>query len=46
MDLPSAGSGSYGNYFRMTGAEPYTITVQVRRAQAISPIEAKFAFKR
>ena len=46
MDLPSAGSGSYGNYFRMTGAEPYTITVQVRRAQAASPIEAKFAFKR
>jgi len=46
MDLPSAGAGSYGNYFRMTGAEPYTITVEVHRAQTATPIEAKFRFKR
>lgn len=35
---------SYGNYFRITGTDPYTITVQVRRRQ-MQPIEAKFDFK-
>ena len=45
MASPGAG-GSYGNYFRMVGVEPYTITVQVHVAQAAAPIEAKFAFKR
>jgi cytochrome c5 len=36
---------SYGNYFRMSGKDPYTITVQVRRQGASQDIEAKFAFK-
>ncbi len=36
---------SYGNYFRMPGKDPYTITVQVRRPGASQDLEAKFAFK-
>jgi cytochrome c5 len=42
----TAGEGmSYGNFFRMEGSEPYTITVQVRRAGQAQPLEAKFDFK-
>jgi cytochrome c5 len=37
---------SYGNYFRMTGAEPYTITVRVRLPQAPGTVVARFDFKR
>jgi len=37
---------SYGNDFRITGDEPYTITVQVRRPQAAHVIETQFDFKR
>lgn len=37
---------SYGNYFRMPGKDPYTITVTVRRPGAAQPIEAKFPFRR
>lgn len=37
---------SYGNYFRITGAEPYTITVRVRRPQAPDTVVARFDFKR
>jgi cytochrome c5 len=36
---------SYGNYFRMSGKDPYTITVQVRRSGASQDIEAKFDFR-
>jgi cytochrome c5 len=36
---------SYGNDFRMTGKEPYAITVEIRRPKASRPIEAKFEFK-
>jgi len=40
-----AGEGmSYGNFFRMEGSEPYSITVKVRRGQA-QPVEVKFDFK-
>ena len=37
---------SYGNFFRMTGAEPYTITVRVRRPKAADTVVARFNFKR
>jgi cytochrome c5 len=37
---------SYGNYFRMPGKDPYTITVKIRRPGAARPIEAAFSFKR
>lgn len=37
---------SYGNYFRMTGAEPYTITVRVRRPKDAGTVVARFDFKR
>jgi cytochrome c5 len=36
---------TYGNYFRMPGKEPYTITVQVRRPAVAQAIEAKFDFR-
>jgi cytochrome c5 len=39
------GVPSYGEFFRMQGKEPYTITVQVRRPGSAQPIEAKFDFK-
>ena len=38
-------TASYGNYFRMEGREPYTITVRVRRGSDPRPLEAKFEFK-
>ena len=37
---------SYGNYFRMTGAEPYTITVRVRLPQASDTVVARFDVRR
>ena len=36
---------SYGNDFRMTGNEPYTIAVQVRRPGSARPTEIRFDFK-
>jgi hypothetical protein len=36
---------SYGNYFRMPGKEPCTITVQIRRPGMARTIEAKFESK-
>mgnify|MGYP001373166256 CR=1 FL=1 len=36
---------SYGNYFRMTGSNPYTITVRVQRPGAPRAVEASFEFK-
>lgn len=38
-------TASYGNYFRMEGPEPYTITVRARRPGEAKPIEAQFEFK-
>jgi len=37
---------SYGNYFQMPGRDPYTVTLQIRRAGAATAIEAKFDLKR
>ena len=36
---------SYGNYFRMSSKNPYTITVRIRRPGTPRAIEAKFDFK-
>ena len=36
---------SYGNYFRMPGKDPYTITVKIRRPGTSRPIEARFNFR-
>ena len=36
---------TYGNVFRMEGSEPYTITVQIRRAGAPAATEALFEFR-
>ncbi len=37
---------SYGNYFRMTSKNPYTITVRIQRPGGSPAIEAKFQHKR
>jgi cytochrome c5 len=37
---------SYANYFRMTGKDPYTVTLTIRKPGAASTIEAKFDLKR
>lgn len=39
------GVESYGNYFRMSGSNPYTVTVRVKRPGAASRIEAEFQIK-
>jgi hypothetical protein len=36
---------SYGNYFRMSGKNPYTVTVRVRKPGASGATEAKFEFR-
>lgn len=36
---------SYGNFFRMEGAEPYAITVRVRRPKEDGRVETRFDFK-
>ena len=36
---------SYGNFFRMEGAEPYTIKVEVRHGKDPRPLQATFQFK-
>jgi cytochrome c5 len=36
---------SYGNYFRMSSNNPYTITVRIRKPGSSRAIEAKFDFK-
>ena len=36
---------SYGSDFRLTGKEPHTITVRIRRPQHTGATEAKFEFK-
>jgi cytochrome c5 len=37
---------SYGNYFQMPGKDPYTVTLQIRKAGAARAIEARFDLKR
>ncbi|MGH8635253.1 MAG: c-type cytochrome [Burkholderiales bacterium] len=37
---------SYGNYFRMTSKNPYTITVRIRKPGESRAMEATFDFKR
>lgn len=39
-----AASRTYGNYFAMAGAGPYTVTVQIRRPGAPEPIRAQFEY--
>jgi cytochrome c5 len=36
---------SYGNYFRMPGMDPYTVTVKIRRPDTSRTIEAEFDYK-
>jgi len=36
---------SYGNYFQLPGKDPYTLTLQIRKAGAPAPVEAKFDLK-
>ena len=46
LELMAIGDSiSYGNYFRIAGANPHTITVRVYRAGAPAPITAEFDFK-
>ena len=44
MATPNA--PSYGNYFRISGMNPHTVTVHVRRPGAAREITAKFDFER
>lgn len=37
---------SYGNYFRLTGRDPYTVTVEILRAREARPIQARFDVRR
>jgi cytochrome c5 len=47
LELVTLGNAqSYGNYFRMTSDNPYTVTVRIRRPGAPRAIEATFYFKR
>jgi cytochrome c5 len=36
---------SYGNYFKMPGKDPYTVTLKIRKAGAATAVEAKFDVK-
>ena len=46
LEPMAAGEGmSYGNFFRMEGSEPYSITVKVQRRGQPQPVEVKFDFK-
>ena len=40
------GSVSYGGYFQMPGKDPYTVTLQIRKAGAPTAVEAKFDLKK
>ena len=47
LETATINSGvSYGNYFQMPGKDPYTVTLQIRKAGAATPVEARFDFKR
>lgn len=37
---------TYGNYFRMPGKDPYTVTLQIRKPGAARAIEARFDLKK
>jgi cytochrome c5 len=37
---------SYGSYFRMPGKDSYTVTLQIRKAGAATPLEVKYDVKR
>ena len=39
------GAPSYGNYFRVSGKNPYTIALRITRPGAARPLETKFEFK-
>jgi cytochrome c5 len=39
------GAQGYVNDFRMEGAEPYSVTAEIRRAGAARPTEARFEFR-
>jgi hypothetical protein len=39
------GASAYVNDFRMEGAQPYTITAQIRRTGAARPTEVSFEFR-
>ena len=46
LELMTANNAaSYGDFFRMSGRDPFTITVQVRRPGAAQASEAKFDFR-
>ncbi len=46
LDLMTVnGAASYGNFFRMSGREPYTITVHIRRPGSAQTSEARFDFR-
>jgi len=36
---------SYGNYFKMPGKDPYTVTLKIRKPGAAAAVEAKFDVK-
>lgn len=38
-------SVSYGGYFQMPGKDPYTVTLQIRKPGAVTPLDVKFDFK-
>jgi cytochrome c5 len=44
--VAGAAEGTYGNYFRMPGKDPYTVTVKVLKPGAAAPVETKFDLKR
>jgi hypothetical protein len=39
-----AGAITYGNYFRMSGAGPYRIEIEISRADAGGPLRASFEY--
>ena len=39
-------STSYGNYFRLTGRDPYIVTVEVVRTKQARPLQARFDLRR
>lgn len=43
--IAESNSVSYGGFFRMGGALPYTITVQIRRPGMLETLEARFEYR-
>jgi cytochrome c5 len=46
LELMATPPPSYGNYFRISGVNPHTITVHIRRPDGAREITAKFDFER